>query len=159
MPGDVLLHPLVVIALLTVAANDLYLKVEHPGFFSGKLSDFGALLYFPLFAVAVVEAGRWALRRRPWQLTERSVGIAVAAVGVVFTLIKVSRPFADLWRSYVGYVVWPGRAAISIAAGDGWPAVAQVGVIEDPTDLVALPALAVAALIGRRVLGKLPERR
>ena len=60
-PGDVLAHPVALLAIAAVVINDRYLKVSHPGTLSGKFSDFAGLIYFPLLVFAMVEMVRWVL--------------------------------------------------------------------------------------------------
>ena len=55
VPGELLLHPVALIAIAVVIFNDRYLKLHHPGIISGKLSDVGGLIYFPLFVVSLIE--------------------------------------------------------------------------------------------------------
>ena len=77
VPGDLLLHPVALLATALVILNDRVLKPEMPGVVSGKLSDFAGLVYFPLFVVAVLEGLRWLVRRSDWELDWRWVlGVA-----------------------------------------------------------------------------------
>jgi hypothetical protein len=131
-PGDVMIHPLVVAAIFIMLANDHVLKQRFPGAVTGILSDLAGLAFFPLALVAAVEL-----------LTRRVVGVRtiarlVALTGLVFACAELL----------------PGvRIALEVAwgwsrtvIGGGRP----VAFTADPTDLLALPALAVALVIGRR---------
>jgi hypothetical protein len=156
-PGDLLLHPVSLAALGLVILNDRVLKQNIPGPFTGKLSDFAGLVYFPLLVVAFAEAVRWLTRRRPWELRPSSVEVVVIAVGIAFSLMKTLTPAADFYRSTLGYLLWPIRAVGDVAQGHGLPKVRRVDIIEDRTDLVALIALAVPIWIGRSVMRANPR--
>jgi hypothetical protein len=85
-------------------------------------------------------AARLGARVDPW-LTRRRLGIAIAATGAVFVAVKLS----------------PGIAA---AIAGAWHAVLPgARIVADPTDLVALPALAVAGWIGARELAWIQAAR
>ncbi|MEI7887674.1 MAG: hypothetical protein WCJ04_09790 [Actinomycetes bacterium] len=151
-PGDLLFHPIALVALVMVILNDQVLKVRYPSAFTGKLSDFAGLIYFPLFAVATFEALRWVLRRRPWQLGTRSVIAISVTVGTAFTLIKLSSPAADFYREHLALLLWPAYALGDLLQGRGLPGVRVVGLVQDPTDLIALPALLLAVWVAKRVM-------
>ena len=44
-PGDLLLHPVALLALVLVIFNDRVLKVRYPSEFTGKLSDVAGLVF------------------------------------------------------------------------------------------------------------------
>src|SRR5688572_7200897 len=106
-------------ALAVLVVNDHVLKTAHPGWVTGKLSDAaGMVLAPPLLAVlASLLAPR--ARFRPV-----AVG-ALVAVGVGFAFTKV-------W-------VYGGQIASEV-----WSLITPSLVRSDPTDLLALPFLAVA---------------
>ena len=54
-PGDLLLHPIAVLAVAVLVINDHVLKGLAPGLLTGKLSDLAGLLFFPLLLASVVE--------------------------------------------------------------------------------------------------------
>lgn len=152
VPGDLLLHPVAIAALVVVILNDRVLKVHYPGEVSGKLSDFAGLVYFPLFIVASIEGVRWLLRRRPWELTYRAVVIATAVVGVAMVLIKTWDPAGEVYRTVMGVVLWPVDAFGSLADGGGLPPLGRANLVRDPTDLVALVCLALPLWVGHRLM-------
>jgi len=159
MPGDLLLHPVAIAAMLVVIFNDRYLKVYHAGFVSGKLSDFTGLIYFPLFLVSVAEISLWIRARLSkssnhqgnWQLGSGAVDSIVAVTGIIFTLAKLWDPAAIGYSVVFGVVWWPVDALASLSGGAGWPPVGRLSLTQDPLDLVALPMLLVPMLIVRRL--------
>ena len=127
-PHRALVHPLWLGALVVLALNDHWWKGAGlvPAPITGKLSDVAGMLVAPVLLAALVgvrtRGGLWA---------------AHVAVGVVFTMIQLSRPFADLWSALMGTVGMPWIITC------------------DPTDLLALPTL----LLGMRVFPRAMERR
>jgi len=113
-----LLHPITVGALALLLLNDHLLKAAWPGVVTGKLSDFAGLALAPSVITAVLAL---LLPRLPVRIV---AGTATLIVGIVFGLVKVT-VLGAAWAS----------AGWSWAAG---PAM----VLRDPTDLLALPALA-----------------
>lgn len=116
-PSRALIHPLLLGALALLVINDHLLKGSGllPGAVTGKLSDVAGLLVAP----AVLA---WVMRAR----SERAWLLAHAAVGVGFAALQLSPALADLVEQ------------ASRAAGMAWR------VWPDPTDLAALPALALS---------------
>ena len=152
-PGDLLLQPVSLIALIVVVLNDRWLKVDHSGLLSGKLSDFAGLIYFPLFLVSVIEAARFVVRRRTWALSSRAVVIASGIVGTAFLLIKTWDPASQLYREAMGYAFWPGFAFADLVNGNPVKNVHEVFLAQDHWDLLALIVLPVPVLIARKVMG------
>ena len=139
-------------ALALVILNDRVLKVHAPSWFTGKLSDFAGLVYFPLFAVASLEAARWLVTRHRWELRHRSVLIVSVVVGCALVLIKAWGPAAEFYRSNLGVLLWPAYVLGDLLQGRGLPPVRRVGLVEDTSDLVALVALALPVWVGIRVM-------
>ncbi|MEY9873364.1 hypothetical protein ABH931_002846 [Streptacidiphilus sp. MAP12-33] len=112
-------------ALVVLVVNDHVLKQLCPGPVSGKLSDLAGMLVAPpllaLFLASV--CGR---------ASDRQALAAVVATGVGFTLVKTSAEGAR-WAS----ALWSLTGLTTRLRSD-------------PTDLVALPLLAVAWLVWRR---------
>lgn len=126
-PHRALVHPLWLGALVVLATNDHWWKFADllPAPITGKLSDVAGMLVAPVLLAALV-----GVRRRS------GLWAAHAAVGVVFTMIQLSRPFADLWSALMGSVGMPWIITC------------------DPTDLIALPAL----VLGMRVFPRAMQR-
>jgi hypothetical protein len=142
--GDGLLNPVALAAIAVLILNDHLLKSAWPGFVTGKLSDFCGLLFFPLFLQGMVEVGQAVLGR--WRgPSDRMLLIAVAVTGIVFASIK-SVPIAN--EAAAGTL---GLAQFVAGQAIGSVSVQQdVLIALDPRDLIALPMLAVAYLIGTR---------
>lgn len=149
VPGDGLLQSLPLLAIGLLVLNDHVLKAAWPGVATGKLSDFCGLLFFPLFLQAAWEVGSAAFGR-PSIASQRVLGVAIALSAVVFTAIQLVPIASDLYRHGLGLLQW--LAGLLPAALTGAPigSPRAVQLTPDPTDLVALPALAVAWWLGRR---------
>jgi hypothetical protein len=148
-PGDGLLHPAVLGAVLLLVVNDHWAKARFPGFATGKLSDLAGMVFFPLLLVALAEVVQ-GLRGRFLRPSLRALVIAVGATGLVFALVKTTSCAADAYRLAWAALQWPAHALLAVANGAAVPGLRPVRVAEDATDLVALPALVVAWLIGAR---------
>ena len=135
-PGGALLHPVAVAALGLMVLNDHGLKQAYPGMLTGKLSDLAGMVFFPLVLISVWEWGQ-SLRGGPAVAGRGVVGAAVALTGVSFAAIQLWEPAGDLWSWGLGGLQSP-------FVGGAWRPVAHTA---DPTDLLALPALAVPAWI------------
>jgi hypothetical protein len=114
-PARALLTPTWLVALALLGLNDHLLKGAGvlPGAVTGKLSDLAGMLVAPALLAALL-----GLRSR------RGVLLAHLAVAAVFAAIKLSPAAADAWSWTMGLVGFPWR------------------IVVDPTDLLALPALA-----------------
>src|SRR5262245_19780770 len=116
-PVRALAHPAWWFAVLVLLVNDHVLKGAGllPGWLTGKLSDVAGLFATPaLFATLVCARSR------------RSVAICHALVGGTFAVLEVVPQADALWSAAlrVAWVPWQTWA--------------------DPTDLLALPALALS---------------
>jgi hypothetical protein len=148
----VLLHPVALAAMALVIANDRVLKPRWHNELTGKLSDVTGLIFFPLFVVAVAEGVRRLAGVKRWPLTPVSVLRATVVIGVAFVLIKTWHPAGELYRIAIGAVLWPLDALVALVGGADVPPLDRVALVEDRTDLLALPALAVPWWIARRVM-------
>ncbi|MCA9678265.1 MAG: hypothetical protein KC464_24775, partial [Myxococcales bacterium] len=96
------------------------------------------LVFAPLVLTAALDLGLYAAARAgarvSWRLGPRRLAAAIAATGAVFVAVKVSPAIAGAVAR-----LWSGAG---VAAR----------IVADPTDLLALPGLAVAAWIGRQEL-------
>ena len=140
LPWAEALAPLTLTALAVLVVNDWVLKPAIGGWLTGKLSDVAGVIAAPLVATAAVDVGAWAVAKlgvpldwtlRQWKLL---LAIAVTAAGV---------------------------GAVKLSAGAAGAVVAALGaigiharIVVDPTDLLALPALALAWWQGRRALAR-----
>jgi len=118
------LAPLPLAAVVLMAVNDHWLKPAFHNIWTGKLSDLAICFFLPLLISAGLEAcTRWTLPRR------LLVGVAMTAL--LFVPLKLSQPAADLFCAVLG----------SIGRPLGFH---QFRAVADPTDLIALPFLALA---------------
>lgn len=112
--------PATLLALAVLALNDHVLKQAAPGVVTGKLSDVAGLVVAP----PLLAVGLSLLRvRRPAQ-------VALVTTGVGFTLVKTTE--------------WGVEAANAV-----WSVIWPTEMLRDPTDLLALPALLLAAWVAR----------
>jgi hypothetical protein len=141
VPAAELLAPLPLACVVLLVVNDWVLKPSSaPGWLTGKLSDVAGLAVFPLVATAALDCVLAAIAKlgAPIDFTLRRSKLAVACVstGIVFTAMKLS---PDVAHALAGILTALTRSSHIVA---------------DPTDLVALPALAVAYLHGRRAIAR-----
>jgi len=115
-----LLHPVIVVAVAVLLLNDHVLKAAWPGMLTGKLSDVAGLALAPPVITATVAL---LVPRLPVRVV---AGTATVAVGMLFALVKTTAA---------------GAAAASAMWSWAW---GPSTVLRDPTDLLALPALAVS---------------
>ena len=155
VPGDGLLHPLVLLAIGLLVLNDHLLKEAWPGAVTGKLSDFAGLFFFPLLLQALWEVGTAALGR-PSQASRKVLLVSIVMTGVVFSAVQLVPVAGDTYRYGLGSLQW--LAGLLPGAFLDRPYTATpvpVLLTPDPTDLIALPMLVVAYVIGaRRAIGR-----
>lgn len=145
-PGDALLHPVALAALGLLLLNDHVLKQAWPGPVTGKLSDLAGLVLFPIVLVSGWElilalAGRW---RRP---SLRALGLTAMATATAFALMKTDPLGAAVAGQLFGLGRWLLALPVHALAGQ-LPPVTSTIVVVDPTDLVAVPAVALAMWAG-----------
>jgi hypothetical protein len=139
LPIGEALHPIAIAAAGVLLVNDWLLKPSSaPAWLTGKLSDVTGLIVAPVALTAMIGLVLWVAARagariEPW-LTRRRLIAAIAATGGLFTAVKLSPALATRLAGLWGEVV-PGSR-----------------IVADPTDLIALPALAIAWWIGRAEL-------
>lgn len=154
LPITLLVRPLPVFALVVLVVNDHVLKGSGllPGLVTGKLSDFAGLFFFPLLLVTLANLAATTLStssRRARALsgaTTTQLAIACVATAAVFAAIKVSTGARDAWVAFLD----PLYAAVSRG---------RASVVVDPSDLSALPVLALAFLWGRKAIARVPPGR
>ncbi|GAA4936441.1 hypothetical protein [Actinoplanes utahensis] len=112
-------HPVTMAALAVLVVNDHVAKAAHPGWVTGKLSDAAGMVLAPPLLAVLTSLFAPRARFRPV-----AVG-ALVAVGVGFAFTKA-------W-------VYGGQVASEM-----WSLITPSLVRSDPTDLLALPFLAVA---------------
>lgn len=139
VPGDGLLHPLPLAGLMLMLLNDHWWRWSWPGPLTGKLSDVGVLLFFPLFMQGCVEL----VQRRPLHPSRAVLLGCVVFTGAGFVLLQTWTPFARAYAWGVGALQFPLWWSVG-----RWGEVHPVRVTMDPTDLLTLPALALALRAG-----------
>lgn len=122
---DYFIHPVPAVAMILMALNDHWLKWRWPSWFTGKLSDFLGVFYFPLLVVALVclFQSAWLRRRPPAYITRRKLGLAMIFTVLLMAIVKLS----------------PAAAAQIAQAFSSW--VFRIRIVADPTDLIALSSL------------------
>jgi hypothetical protein len=147
LPAGELLHPATLIALLALVANDWLAKpsAAAPPWLTGKLSDVAGLAAAPLVATAALDCALWLMARLgprvDFSLHRGRLFTALLTCAAGFAAVKLSPAAA---RALEGGAAWIGL---------DWR------VASDPSDLVALPAIAVALWIGRREIARVPLGR
>ena len=147
VPGDGVLHPVVLLAIGLLIVNDHVLKAAAPGWLTGKLSDVAGLVFAPIVLQAaweLVTGGRGS-----WRPSATVLGAAIAITGIGFAAIKLLPAAADLYGRTLGLLQWPFHAVAALVSGSALPGVLAAPVARDPTDLMALIGLAVAYWVGR----------
>jgi hypothetical protein len=127
--------------------NDHLLKSAAPGWLTGKLSDVAGLVFFPLLLQGIWEVSASLLVARP----RPSVVVLIAAVattGALFAAVESWPPADEAYEIAMALARWPLDALIGSAAGVATPPPVRVSATSDPTDLLALPFLAIPLLLG-----------
>lgn len=120
-----LLHPACWSGIALLALNDHVLKAAVPGLVTGKLSDLAGMVFFPLLLERLpLPAGRSTRRR-----------LAVAATVLGFTFVKATALGTALWNDAYSALY----RLLGVADGSA--------LVNDSTDLVALPLALVAFLL------------
>ena len=147
LPVGEFLHPVPLLALAILAANDWWLKGGElaPAWLTGKLSDVAGVVFFPLLCTALVGTALHGLRRvgadvDPSLNVPRLV-LAVGGTGALMIAIKLAPSGASAVEAFLGLFGLTATIAV------------------DPTDLVCLPVLWVPWRVGRREIARLPLGR
>jgi hypothetical protein len=82
-----------------IAVNDLWLRRHGPGWLSGKLSDVGICLLFPVLLLATAQWLAWATRWSRWRLSApAAAALACLIAGAYFAGLETI-PALALWHS------------------------------------------------------------
>jgi hypothetical protein len=136
-PGDLLLRPLAVVALMTLILNDHVLKRLSPGLLTGKLSDIAGLVFLPLLIISIYELAR-AAARRPWRIGDRGVAAVAATVAIGFAATKFSTAVGSTYGDMLGWLRWPLMGHWS-----------HIAISADPTDVLCAPGVIIAWIEAR----------
>lgn len=144
-PGDLLLHPLALAAVVVLLVNDHVLKGLYGNAVTGKLSDLAGVFLLPLVLLGCVEVALRAGGRPDWASGPRRILGAVLLTGFGFAAVKAIGPVGDAYGFAIG-MLRGGRPPIEV--------------IRDLTDLVVLPVLAGSWLLAsRRTRSRAAPRR
>jgi hypothetical protein len=135
------------LAVGTLLLNDHALKQHWPGAVTGKLSDFAGLAFFPVFLQALWEIGGVSGGRECVH-SSRVLRICALLTAAVFAFAKLSPLGAALYRVGLGALQSAPRAALDLVHGEA-PRWGLVRFTQDPSDLVALPAVLVGLWLFR----------
>ena len=149
VPGDALLHPIVALAVGLLLVNDHVLKAASPSPLTGKLSDFAGLAFFPLLLVSLWEVATDARGSWKWP-SIRPLAVATVATAAVFIAAKTTLVGNGSLAAAMGWMQWAATSVITAIAQFPTQAPRPVEIAQDPTDLVALPALFLAGVVGYR---------
>lgn len=146
---QVLLHPVFIAAVATLALNDHVLKPWFPGSsWTGKLSDIAGLVFFPALAFALTHP--WLRRVGLWLPVVRWMDTLAAITAAVFSAIQLSPAAAEAWVWAIGALQLPALELTAWLEGRPSPPWRPVRHTLDPTDLLALPAALWAPWWARR---------
>jgi hypothetical protein len=158
-PGAALLHPLAGLCLVTLLTNDHWLKHAHPGFLSGKLSDFAAVFLLPVLLHALFELSYFRATRRVLSGSQanRALVVCLTVTLLVYAPPELWKPAETAYRYGVGGLQWPFRALAALLLSDALPALRPVRATADVSDLSALVMLWPAWRVARRSNGSQPS--
>ena len=139
VPGSCLVDWRPALAASGLAANVFLLRVHHPGWLSGKLSDLAINFLLPIALVAatewVIAVGGW-IAGRPFSSTRARLRLAACAVSALyFALLQMEPGFGRVHASLLHILDLP-------LGGDR----SFTGNIADPGDLIALVTAPLAAI-------------
>jgi hypothetical protein len=146
LPVGEAVHPVTLLAVAVLAINDWLLKPRFgPSVVTGKLSDVAGLIFAPVVLSAAIglvcHVAAWLGAAVDPSLSRRRLVACTVATGAVFAAVKLSPAAAGVLAAAISQL--------------GRPATIRL----DPSDLLALPALALALWIGRDELRRVPLGR
>ncbi len=136
LPGDVLVHPAIIVSLGLLLLNDLYLKAAQPGPISWELSDLAGLAFFPALAFAMTEIVVSGVRRRPVLLSPGWSWFYASLTAVAFSLLKLSPAIGEVAER-------ANDALLDAVSSSRGPTVFT----PDTSDLLAIPAVLVTVWV------------
>jgi di/tricarboxylate transporter len=129
-------HPVPLSAVALMVVNDHDLKYRFPSWWTGKLSDFAGLFFFPLFLVALYNLFRNLTTRQPevfhW-INSRQLLLSIVVADAILAGVKVSPTVRLVYLTFIEWVV-------------GLPS----QVTADPSDILALFVNPLTYVFGRR---------
>jgi hypothetical protein len=121
VPGAAMLGAVPALGAALIAVNDLWLRRHGPGWLSGKLSDVGICLLFPVLLLATAQWLAWATRWSPrWRPSApAAAALACLIAGAYFAGLETI-PALAIWHSrtltLVGLAVHPTADATDLFA-------------------------------------------
>jgi len=152
--GDLVAHPAALVLLVVLVVNDHWAKDAFRNTATGKISDFAGLALFPLVVIALIEAVRRLVIGRTWPLATTWLAAVCIVTGGLFALVKLWVPAGAMYRGVYAVAQWPLGIPGSLMAGRGLPGLGAIDLVQDPTDLIALPAILIAWWVGRRIMAR-----
>lgn len=139
------MHPLALVAITVLALNDQVWKHTYSNWWTGKVSDFAGMVFFPLLLSSVLEWSWWCFKKRP--APECATLICVGLTGFVFAAINLSAAAGEIYQAVWGslYALLPGPDRAMTHT-------------QDVTDLLALPALCAPGWIATRLRTVRPQQ-
>ncbi len=147
--GDLLLDPVVLLALATLVVNDHVLKGVGPAPVTGILSGLAGLVLMPALLTAAFELVASVRGQVAAPRIEPMLAVCLV-VGVAYALVELLPVASELYRWTWGVLQWPGAVILALASGQPPPAVVPAQAVADPFDLLALPALAIPLVLQAR---------
>jgi hypothetical protein len=138
----------VLFAVAVLFVNDHFLKRAWPGSVTGKLSDVAGMFFFPLLLHAVA-SNIVPRSRRSDVAHDRLLFVCCAATAFVFVLAKTTIAVNEAYAVTLGALQWPFRALASLAHERAVSGVRPVILARDPSDVLAVPFVALAYVAGR----------
>lgn len=134
---------------MLLVANDDFLKGRLHDALTGKISDAAGIILLPFLTVASCEVARRRLHIKPWGLTSGGIRLAVVFTGIVFVLVKIWSPATAAYRDATATIQWPVLAIHSFTVGGHLPD-PHVVIVQDRSDLMVLPLLAIPWLVAKK---------
>jgi len=134
-----LAHPVSLLAIGVMVLNDHVLKQAYGTWWTGKLSDVAGLIFFPALVAVVFATVLAAVPPKRADPARLMLG-AVSLTGIGFALVKTTAVGAATASAVLTALAGPLLAGTSV---DGTSIIRA-----DATDLLALPALGLAAWVG-----------
>lgn len=146
--GEALLHPALLMAVAVLLLNDHVLKSAAPGWVTGKLSDVAGLFFFPALLEACWEISHHVVGR-PWRRSDRVLYAASILTMVVFTWVKLCPWGGEAYRVTLAALHRAPDLVAAFVNGLHAP-VGRAALVQDASDLIALPAALAGAWVARR---------
>jgi hypothetical protein len=145
--GGILLHLACLMSLALLILNDRFLKEHWSNWVTGKLSDFAGLALFSFLIFGAAEIFRRTLRMARWWMRPTGIVASSATIALLFLAIKTSSLGASFFKFATGILEWPIYAMMWACRGKAVAHLPSAHIVRDPSDGIALIALAIPALV------------